>query len=619
MMEMDKDKVDKTKENVGISRLDEKEKKQLFNKFVKSGGEVITPRRRKGVTDFDREKQKDYQKKIEEYKRKTKKYPYPSDSRPARTASPGQAAVRTAAAQPPRPGWFSALIERWYIRFKLFFGGITDFSASVLKPSFLERMDTEYKSALMEMQMIFMDLFRQNPQAGRALVTQLDRQKPLYTELAEMTADLFDSTVMNQIAEHHARYPELAQNIGDVREPLMGLFKKLYVLEPYQNTILYAFEKSIDYRTGADKTCAGTTPANLKRKIYQDLFTIFHKLHTKLYWLFCRYQGMIVLPDDPAMGKILGVTPEERPGRRKAGALGGPGAPLPEKTLKAEEKEKEEALPPEVRKGLELMFLLDLKSLRESFDRAGSFRHMKESDKALVASLLFHEFDQEYSFILTTNKIKFNTLYALPEKVDYKARLSDVYNELGPCMDSLRGYADHLIMYEKARMEKPLNNAQYIEYSKRLTSLEKERDNISRDTRMKIGALMDKAYGELKKLVTDMDGPQRIILNPQDPIEFELAIEGDKKLNGRKVYEGVEQACAYAAGLAYRLSYGGDLSGEREFKEGEDSRPLLAPAEKGAEGKEPPGGVANGQAAPDGKKEEGREDVSVIKELEDLF
>jgi hypothetical protein len=66
------------------------------------------------------------------------------------------------------------------------------------------------------------------------------------------------------------------------------------------------------------------------------------------------------------------------------------------------EKVTEEAAPPkmpdELKKGLDIMYRLDLSALRQGLDRNDSFRFVKENDKLLIAYLLLLEFDREYSF-----------------------------------------------------------------------------------------------------------------------------------------------------------------------------------------------------------------------------
>jgi hypothetical protein len=74
---------------------------------------------------------------------------------------------------------------------------------------------------------------------------------------------------------------------------------------------------------------------------------------------------------------------------------------------------------------------------------------------------------------------------------------------------------------------------------KKLTLLEKTRIQAAGKARSTVRGFMDKVCEELRKLVEDMNGPQKIVANPQDEIRFDNDIEGARKLSGKKVYEAI--------------------------------------------------------------------------------
>src|SRR5208337_260731 len=63
------DKIDKIKENIGVTKLDEKTRKELFEKFVEGGGKVVNEKNRKLRLNANKEKQKNE-------KKGPKRYPY---------------------------------------------------------------------------------------------------------------------------------------------------------------------------------------------------------------------------------------------------------------------------------------------------------------------------------------------------------------------------------------------------------------------------------------------------------------------------------------------------------------------------------------------------------------
>ena len=53
-------------------------------------------------------------------------------------------------------------------------------------------------------------------------------------------------------------------------------------------------------------------------------------------------------------------------------------------------------------------------------------------------------------------------------------------------------------------------------------------------------------------------------LNPQEVLEFNTAIEGENKINNKKVYAALLLVYYYSSAMSYRLSLQGDLSDNNE-------------------------------------------------------
>jgi hypothetical protein len=185
-------KVDRTRENIGVSNLDDKTKKELFNKFVDAGGKVVQEKKKSGFTNFDREKQLNYKKKIDEHKKNLQERKPELSGERARRAPKTPAKPQPQKAPPPAPVSRGGFMDRAMIRFKLYFMGVAEFFNPYFKKGFIEKFNTEYKAALLEIQMIYLDLFRQNPSQGKEIIDQLDGFKPIYFETAEMLSMIYD-------------------------------------------------------------------------------------------------------------------------------------------------------------------------------------------------------------------------------------------------------------------------------------------------------------------------------------------------------------------------------------------------------------------------------------------
>lgn len=563
-------KIEKTKETIGVSKLDEVSRKRLFNKFIDAGGEVI------------REKDSDVSNNIQKTQKLQYKYkPIAQSTKNDIKKSTSKQKNVTRTRDPinekrvlvikKKAGPIRLFFERLHIRLRLYFMNVSDFYGYYFNARFIEKFDKEYNKALIEMQLVHIDLFKQDYKTSKKIISYLDNITPFYYELIEMIADVFDRTVINQIIEHYLNFPDIPQRTQDIKEPLLTLFKKLYPLYQYRSHIYDAFGRSIDFQAKIERGKSSLYSFK-KKKTKNNIYIIFNKLFQRLYWLFCFFEGRIIpLNYSVEIESILNISKKEKPGRRKIIAPNDEIIlPLVEKKTEHEQEENKIEIPNDVKKGLQIMYKLDLNRLREKYDRRGIFTNVSETDKILITYLLFREFDEEYSFILTTNKIKYNIISTSDGKIDCKTKFSDLYNEIRKCNEFLNDYASIIASYEKARKEKPINSAKYIEYSNRLNSLEEKKKQSSKKAKMTVKSFLEKFCNELQLLVDDMKSNPRIVVNSQDILSFESDIEGEKELDGKKVYEAISISYYYALALIYRLSPEGDLYSGLEYGEGEN-------------------------------------------------
>ncbi len=579
-------KIEKTRENIKVTDLDEKSRKELFDRFIDAGGEIIKEKRKKGLTEFDREKQKQYRQRIEDHSSHHRP-PAPashSGSKPADAKKPKKSDTGTSSAK--KPSYIDRLINKWSIKLHLYFMRVTDFSTYYFNPGFLSQFNHEYKNALLELQLEYLEIFTKNRKTGNTIIQKLDSLDPLYFEIIEMAAQVFDRTLINDIVDHSISMPDIPQRVNDLKKPLMELYRKLYILYPYQQLIYSSLDKALELQLKMEKGKTSTYTAHRKR-IKNSLYTIYAKLFPRLHWLFCHYMGTVIDLTDPVLGKIMYISDDERPGRREshsppvfqATAVTQSHEDVHTREEQDTEQEVQE-IPDHITRGLRLMNMDTIDELKKRFDQKKQFEHVSTDDKILYTSLLFYKFDHTYSFILTTSKIKFETQFTADGKIDYRSRLTDLYNEMRKVNSTFQNYLDIVTSYEKTRQERPRGNEHYIEYTKRLNLLEKKRNNEGRQARMFIKSVMDKVSNQLHVLIEDMEGQNRIISNPQDILEFDLEIEDKQSLQGKKIYQAIYDAYCYASALSYRLSEEGDLYGKLEFSDEEEPLQIQEKDEK---------------------------------------
>ncbi len=586
--------LDKTKDNIGVSRLDEETRKKMFDKFVDSGGEVVSEKKKRlERLTIDREKQKQYLKKYDDTKKKQSKSSKPVQKKPAQVKKP--AGKRS-------PQMKSSFLEQFRLRLALRFNRIVLFNGLYFHKKFLEKFNNQYNPALIQVQMAYIEIFLRNPDKGRRIIERLDKMKPLYFELIESIGNLYDKITSDRIVEHYLDFPDVPKKVAELKEPLMDMYRKLHLLRPYELTIATAYSRAIELHAKVTESSSSES-SSMRKNIKNGLTVTFQKLYPRLHLLFCYFNGRLYDEHDPEIDFILGITDEDRPGKRVIAMQQKTEEEMAETEPEEESEEQKSDIPEDVKKGLALMYDLDMKTLRKEFDKNGTFSLISDNDKVLTTYLLFNEFDREYSLILTSNKIKYSVKYGAQGKFDYRARMQQIFDEMRKPVAALKKYAEEVANYEKARRQKPLSNNQYIDYTKRLENIEKTMIQAGKIARMSVKSFLDIIARECRRLIDDMEGTQEYIANPQDIINFEVNIEGEKKLNGKKVYQAVQLVYFYALALSYRLGERGDLSGTLQFTDSEKSQ---TESEKASE---------NVRAAEDS----GPSDKSVLDELDDML
>lgn len=546
--------IDKTKENIRISDLDDMRRKELFDKFVDAGGKVITDREKRRSLAIDREKQSEYQKRLDDHYRslKSDRKQSSSPNTPSSGRGSGSASSFTSS---------GLLFAAFRIRMRLRFLRVTPLSTVYFHKNFLKHFSEDYKPALIGIQMIYYHFFKKNPANGRRITGRLDKISTIYFEVIEKIGELYDQMILDQITMHYQNFPDVPKSVSELRDPLMMLFRELYILKSYENIIYNAFEKTLEIDS---KLSDGGDQKYKRKDIKNSLYVIFYKLYPRLHALFCHYQGDIFYDTDSRIDEILSIAESEKPGSRMKKLY--PGKEKPGRSA-AENKEESADVPEKdnredkyTRDGLIMMHSLDLASLRR-YDKKRIFELVEDNDKILVTYLLFLEFEFEYSFVMTTNKIRYNVDFTDNVKVDFKQKMQDIFNETRKCHEAFQSYADAYAAYNKIKIQRPLSSDQYYAYSKRLDDSVKRKDQIGNMARMVLKSYMERLGSELEMLISDMDSRQRFIENPQDLLDFTVEIEGDKKLHNKKIYEALTVIYSFISALIYRLGPDGDLSG----------------------------------------------------------
>jgi hypothetical protein len=560
---------DNTKRAIGVGKLDDSARKEMFNKFVSAGGEVI-----KEKPD---PKEDDSKRKTQEVKtRQGTVSRGGSDDGRSRNRSGGGGgrdggnssgdSKSSNDAKLEYEKEISSFLARFSVKLKCWMGRVTAFGSPDLLPGFMHDFSTQAKQALIECNYSANEILA-NSAHSPAVSAALDKINPLLVELIAMTKKLYDGSELTDITEPIMMAPESPVAIERIKPQIYSLFKRMYILYPYQETLKKSFLQAYDELQKVENK-PSLIYSSKKKKITSEIDVLFDTFFEKLYLVVIRAENKNIPLISRYMENLLDIQPEERPGSRRTGenVPGGidPKAQAAEERAKKETEkeekknaEKEEvSLTKEQAYGLRLMQMYSIPKLRKKFDPKNEMHFVPDSDKVLLSYFYFREFDEEYSFVLTTKKIDIKLTHVNGVKVDYRQKLLDIYESTRSITDQLKIYLDIMRELEK---HKANPGANYIEASKKLTGIEQKRTGQSRTVRMVIKDFDMKVRDILFELIKDMKSKKEIIVNMDDIITLD-SMESKKRLNKKAIKQCIMESYCYTMALYDRLE-SGDLYG----------------------------------------------------------
>ncbi|EMY13809.1 hypothetical protein LEP1GSC043_2256 [Leptospira weilii str. Ecochallenge] len=553
---------DKTKRSIGVNNLDDKARKEMFNKFQSAGGKVVSEKDKK-----KEEAESGRQPNIRQGQR-GQVGGKNSSSRGGTSSRSGMGGGSVGGgSKGPSPRDRKALedemgnfINRLSVRVKCWLGRVTGFSSPDLLPTFLSDFNLYGKKSLLELNFVGNDILGNPTYAGK-IAKELDAQNPIYIELLGRMHKLYDNSEVNQVLEPHNAAPDLPVAISRIKDPLYSIFKKLYYVYPFQGS----YVKAVNLGYSALEKLEGKPTAiynTKKKRALQEFDYLFGTLFEKLYLVILRNENKNIPLLSNTMESVLGILPEEKPGHRQqgeeldeisGGATSEEGAPVEEKK---EETNPEDSLSKELKYGLKLMRILPLDQLRKKHDPKGEYEDILSEDKAFLTWLFFKEFDAEYSFVMTTKKIEIKPTIVNGAKVDYREKMIDHYETTRASIEQFRIY-DQYYKELKNHLKNP--GANYIEASKKTSALETKKSQQSRNVRVTVKEFVEKTAEILEKLITDMKSKKEIVTNMDEIMTLDM-MESKRRLNKKPIKQCIMEAYCFAIAFAGRLE-SGDLFG----------------------------------------------------------
>ena len=550
--------IDKTKKSIGLNKIEEKDRQEIFKKFIDAGGQVI----KEDSNNKDDQKSK-------QPTSKPSKTPIARDrKKPTIQRSPQRPINNPDTVQnDPSPriyeNQYSSFWSRFFLKLKAWSSKVTHFGDPILKPEFLSELNLELKESLLIFNMSSRDILG-TPEVYQQVITELSKESSLYPELIIRGGKLLDYSELETLFEDYKINPNIEIPISKVYPSLYSLFRKLFFLYPYQNTYKKAMEKGFDLLEKYEKKPSAIYKAK-KKQFKQNHFFIFEKAFDKIYLAVLRHENINIPLTSDYMNLFLEIKNDERIGSMKTFIFSEPEVVQPiekdkndpnsEETIEKEEVVEEES--PILTLGKELLLTTPLEVLRKKHDQKKDYTDINIADKSFLTYIFFKEFDTEYSLVMTTKKININTTNVNGLKIDHRENLMSTYEMTRNCSEQFRIYIESLREYEKIKTT-PLSN--YIEQSKKMTQADQKKNIQSRSFRSSVKEYFSTVTSSLKIFIDDMETEKVIIGNSDDILSFDN-VESKKKLNKKKIKDAITESYAFSFALLDKLSGDGDLYG----------------------------------------------------------
>ncbi|MGC8764601.1 MAG: hypothetical protein ACP5QT_01780 [Brevinematia bacterium] len=561
---MKKTKIDEIRERTGIKELSEKEKKEMFKKFVEAGGRVVNldeeerknilvgKRSGRGVAIATQRDETEVDGKNKAYSKRIVKL------------------ERSKAFNP-----FNRWIEKFSSRIDCFVNGILTFSGKAFAERFRKLFLVDFQNALLGSRMILASVLYQDKFASQEIKKKLllDNTFPYYYELIYR----YDNIYTEERYEVIERMRFSLDIVEDLRPVIMDIFKDIMILQPYFVSLKSAIEKAL----WLEKELRGINSTvyfeNLHKlngyvdfvfnKVYPKLFILVDYFYRDRTNLRKKFREFLNFGEQDTLGYytfnwkkelLKSIKEEEKKGSEQKEKIG---------SQESVEEVKEEAqeVSNVVAEGIKLIVknINPLKSLKQYLENKDLRAIFSPRDKVFLSFLVLDYFDKEFSFIFTSNKVEIGIAFIEGNRMDLRKELTNIYYRVNGIFERVDEYLKVIKEIKKIENDSFLS---FQEKTGRLNQYSIERSQLSRMIRRDMKNLFDEFSNKLLYLISDYNGERKILQNPEDIMEFDVKIDGERFSNGKKVIDIIEAAYKFCSGALFLLS-DADLGGLGIFLE----------------------------------------------------
>lgn len=567
--------IDKTRDRLKLDDIEEDDRRDLFNKFVDAGGEVVYDSRKKinSTTTNINANTNSHIKKNNSINTNSQSRFEHSDIKPKKELHPTNKQTNYEAIEKIKTNEVFKPANKskpLFFNFKLwlsaFSSGVITFFGGKVNPKFLNFIDKNVISSLLEMDTLMFNAL--NPMGINDADSKNKREKIISrfateledVELLERIKDQYDEKVYKNLLRPYKELDSPVIAVNYVNE-LKGMFRPLYVLHLYSSKIKLVGEKAMSSYAIVDNMSRGIVNSRISA-FKRAVELIYSKYYPKLLILL-QYASKEKLETLEEFNKFLEITDVDILGYYTKLKLAN--QKLHESKIEAAKenigkKDEEEKLNKIESIGVKLIekcvsFKKEDNNIEYETD---PFYTIEENDKIYRIKVLIDFLDREYSILFVSNKVKYNLVYDNLVRTDYKSDFNNIFLSLSDINSRFNEYSEICKNILKVEEDEAMRFEQRVSM---LSERNGQRAYISKNLKSTVMSIINSFKKKLDKLLLDKEEREKIIANPNDILTLFADIGNHKKrVQGYNVLKALTEAYYFISGFNYLITEG-ELSG----------------------------------------------------------
>ena len=567
--------IDKTRDRLKLDDIEEDDRRDLFNKFVDAGGEVVYDSRKKinSTTTNINANTNSHIKKNNSINTNSQSRFEHSDIKPKKESHPTNKQTNYEAIEKIKTNEVFKPANKskpLFFNFKLwlsaFSSGVITFFGGKVNSKFLNFIDKNVISSLLEMDTLMFNAL--NPMGINDADSKNKREKIISrfateledVELLERIKDQYDEKVYKNLLRPYKELDSPVVAVNYVNE-LKGMFRPLYVLHLYSSKIKLVGEKAMSSYAIVDNMSKGIVNSRISA-FKRAVELIYSKYYPKLLILL-QYASKEKLETLEEFNRFLEITDVDILGYYTKLKLAN--QKIHESKIEAAKenigkKDEEEKLNKIESIGVKLIekcvsFKKEDNNIEYETD---PFYTIEENDKIYRIKVLIDFLDREYSILFVSNKVKYNLVYDNLVRPDYKSDFNNIFLSLSDINSRFNEYSEICKNILKVEEDEAMRFEQRVSM---LSERNGQRAYISKNLKSTVMSIINSFKKKLDKLLLDKEEREKIIANPNDILTLFADIGNHKKrVQGYNVLKALTEAYYFISGFNYLITEG-ELSG----------------------------------------------------------